>query len=120
MKNNVDQTFRKHRVWVVEVLIGVIMLITVFIYGSANDMQRTQKSMYDDVSYIKEQCNNNYKLELASETKSLMRIIVSVEQINRQIQNEETIDKDVLYKYARESYVTGVMVLNAEGNIDIQ
>ena len=120
MKNNVGQTFRKHRVWVVEVLIGVIMLITVFIYGSANDMQRTQKSMYDDVSYIKEQCNNNYKLELASETKSLMRIIVSVEQINRQIQNEETIDKEVLYKYARESYVTGVMVLNAEGNIDIQ
>lgn len=120
MKNNVSQTFRKHHVWVIEVLIGVIMLITVFIYGSANDMQRTQKRMYDDVSYIKEQSNNNYKLDLASETKSLMRIIVSVEQINRQIQNEETIDKDILYKYARESYVTGVMVLNAEGNIDTQ
>lgn len=120
MKNNISQTFRKQHIWVTEAIVGIVMLVTVFGFASSSDMQRTQKRLYDDVSYIKEQCNNNYKLDLASETKSLMRIIVSVEQINRQIQNETDIDEDILYKYAKESYVTGVIILDQEGSIEKQ
>ena len=122
MKNNISHAFRKQYilVWVIEAIVGIVMMVTVFTYSSSADVRRTQQRLYDYVSYIKEQCNNDYKLDLASETKSLMRVIVSVEQISSKIQDEVETDEDDLYRYAKESYVTGVIILDSEGNIQKQ
>lgn len=122
MKNNISHAFRKQYilVWVIEAIVGIVMMVTVFTYSSSADVRRTQQRLYDYVSYIKEQCNNDYKLDLASETKSLMRVIVSVEQISSKIQDEAETDEDDLYQYAKESYVTGVIILDSEGNIQKQ
>ena len=122
MKNNISHAFRKQYilVWVIEAIVGIVMMVTVFTYSSSADVRRIQQRLYDYVSYIKEQCNNDYKLDLASETKSLMRVIVSVEQISSKIQDEVETDEDDLYRYAKESYVTGVIILDSEGNIQKQ
>ena len=122
MKNNISHAFKKQYilVWVIEAIVGIVMMVTVFTYSSSADVRRTQQRLYDYVSYIKEQCNNDYKLDLASETKSLMRVIVSVEQISSKIQDEAETDEDDLYRYAKESYVTGVIILDSEGNIQKQ
>ncbi len=122
MNNNISHAFKKQYilVWVIEAIVGIVMMVTVFTYSSSADVRRTQQRLYDYVSYIKEQCNNDYKLDLASETKSLMRVIVSVEQISSKIQDEAEIDEDDLYQYAKESYVTGVIILDSEGNIQKQ
>ena len=122
MKNNISHAFKKQYilVWVIEAIAGIVMMVTVFTYSSSADMRRTHQRLYDYVSYIKQQCNNDYKLDLASETKSLMRVIVSVEQISSKIQDEAETDEDDLYRYAKESYVTGVIILDSEGNIQKQ
>ena len=122
MNNNISHAFKKQYilVWVIEAIVGIVMMVTVFTYSSSADVRRTQQRLYDYVSYIKEQCNNDYKLDLASETKSLMRVIVSVEQISSKIQDEVETDEDDLYRYAKESYVTGVIILDSEGNIQKQ
>ena len=67
------------------------------------------------VTYIKEQYNNNMKLDIASESKSLMRMIQSVEVLSQQIQQEEKtsdITEELLENYCTISYLTGVLILD--------
>lgn len=72
------------------------------------------------VTYIKEQYNNNMKLDIASESKSLMRMIQSVEVLSQQIQQEEKtsdITEELLENYCTISYLTGVLILDENGQV---
>ena len=58
--------------------------------------------------------NNNMKLDIASESKSLMRMIQSVEVLSQQIQQEEKtsdITEELLENYCTISYLTGEMCI---------
>ena len=47
-----------------------------------------RQQMATTIRYIREQCNRYNRIELASETKSLMRVMESVGQIARQMEAE--------------------------------
>ena len=63
-------------------------------------------------------------MELASETKSLMRIMESAEYINRNLASDmeksgfEEPDQALLENYAKESYVTGILLLSPQGAVE--
>ena len=84
------------------------------------DLSSAETRLSDMVTYIKEQYNNNMKLDIASESKSLMRMIQSVEVLSQQIQQEEKtsdITEELLENYCTISYLTGVLILDENGQV---
>lgn len=101
----------KIRLW--ELIIGILLLTGVSLYAVHTDFSVAQTRLYDTVAYIKEQCNNNLKLDIASESKSLMRMIESAELINSQILDEST----DLQTVTNQSYLTGMIMLDENGKV---
>ena len=118
MKNrkNIKHTF-KHRV-IKQIFLGLVLLVTVFIFVAHADMAVTQDTLVKTTSYIKEQCNRYTRIKLAAETKSLMRIIESSKQIGYQIKEEGGhCSKEALKQYTRHNYVSGILILDEDGKI---
>ena len=96
----------------IQLLLGVAVMAIVAALAIQSDMAETQHILATTASYIKEQCNRYARIELAAETKSLMRIVESSKQIAYQIEEKDGyIDPAALEDYARNSYVTGVVLL---------
>ena len=72
-----------------EILAGLILLVIVSVFAVRSDLASAQIRLCDTVTYIKEQCNNNLRLDIASESKSLMRMIESAELLEVQITEKE-------------------------------
>ena len=102
----------------IQLLLGIAVMAIVAALAIQSDMAETQHILATTASYIKEQCNRYARIELAAETKSLMRIVESSKQIAYQIEEKDgCIDPAALEDYARNSYVTGVILLGADGTI---
>ena len=123
MKNRKKSVRKRTTIWPGEILIGILLLACVFVVAANADMSGTEKRLSGTVNYIKEQCSRYERMNLASETKSLMRIIQSVRESERQITYQEheqedfELDKATLKKYVRNNYVTGIILLNEKGNV---
>lgn len=106
-----------------ELLTGVFLLAVVTVYAVSSDFTTTEARLKETADYVKEQCNNYGRLNLASETKSLMRIIQSVQQIKNSMWDDadgmadKWYDKESLQQYVIESYVTGVILLDVDGKV---
>lgn len=101
-----------------QLLLGVVIMTIVAALTIQSDMAATQQRLATTAGYIKEQCNRYARIELAAETKSLIRIIESSKQIVHQIEEEDgCVDPAALEYYAKNSYVTGVVLLDADGTI---
>ena len=68
--------------YTLEVLLGIVLMGGVFLIAIHVDLRGAQRTLSSTVSYIKEQCNQYERLNLAAETKSMMRMIESVHQID--------------------------------------
>lgn len=106
-----------------EIAAGVLLLSGVFLLSSSLDITRTEKRLYHTVEYIKEQCNNSELRDLASEAKSLLRVTQSAEQVQWRLQggrddmtSREHAEK-TLEDYAKASYLDGLFLLDADGNV---
>ena len=103
---------------IAEIVAGIIIFIVVSIVAMKSDLASAQTRLYDTVTYIKEQCNNNLRLDIASESKSLMRMIESVEILNQEIEEKDVdISEKSLKQYAAVSYLTGILVLDEQGRV---
>ena len=102
-----------------QIILGVAIMAAVALISTQSDLATTQHILATTTNYIKEQCNRYARIGLASETKSLMRIIESSKQIVSKIENENnTISEATLQAYAQDNYVTGIVLLNGDGEID--
>lgn len=102
--------------------LGVVILMGVFWFAAQLDMNATQRHLSATVSYIKEQCNQYNRLNLASETKSLMRIMESARQTERQLayektQNHTLVPEARLEKCVQDNYVSGLILLDKNGRV---
>lgn len=109
--------------YILEVFLGIILMGGVFAIAIHADTKVVQHTLSSTVSYIKEQCSQYDRLNLASETKSVMRIIESAHQIAYELsENKEKngrLTQDKLEKWARDSYVTGVLLLDKNASIQV-
>ncbi len=112
--------------YTLEVLLGIVLMGGVFLIAIHVDLRGAQRTLSSTVSYIKEQCNQYERLNLAAETKSMMRMIESVHQIDHALtysinyDNADEVTGEMLEQWARDSYVTGVLLLDEDGNIKAQ
>lgn len=79
----------KHPV-LVRILDGILLLGIVLAIASNADMVATTEQLTTTVEYLKDQCNNSVLRDMASETKSLLRISESVDGVKWRLQYEGT------------------------------
>ena len=100
----------------IEVLLALALLGGVFLAAAHSDMTAARQQMATTVQYVKEQCNRYNRIELASETKSLMRVVESANQIAHQL--EESAGEEIsLADCAQMGYVSGVFLMDETGRI---
>ena len=108
----------------VTVILGIVLLALVFIASTKGDMKNSEERLADTVNYIRQQCAAYSSLNRASETKSLMRIVQSVQQIERDIAAQRAADsawvpeEAALKEYAENAYLSGVLLLRADGTAE--
>ena len=115
------ETKRSKSAWmktlIVQLLIGILIMAVVLLVAAQADIASTQRVLETTANYIKEQCNSYARIELASETKSLMRVVESGKQVAYQIsENDGLSNKSSLQEYADESYLSGIVILDNRGN----
>ena len=68
-----------------EIAVGVAFLAVIFFISVKMDMASAESRLYSTVQYMKEQCNASQLHDLASESKSLLRVSESVSMIRDQL-----------------------------------
>ena len=114
MLKNKSRLFSKRRfLW--QLAAGVILMAAVALGTIQYDLRTAQKGLDSTADYIKEQCNSYSRIHLAAETKSLMRIIQGCNQAAGHLRNCGT--EGSLEEYAQVAYLTGLVLLDEEGNV---
>ena len=102
-------------------LLGVAILLFVGLLSIRSDMASTERLLATTTTYIKEQCNRYARIELAAETKSLMRLIESGnETAYRSLERTDPLTEEDLAAFARDSYVSGVLLLAPQGAVELE
>lgn len=91
---------------VVCILMGLLVLGGVFVGSIQTDLNTAEKHFSDTISYIKEQCTGYDNLNLASETKSLMRVMENVQHLCSDIERERELDDAAVAQYLRSYTIT--------------
>ncbi len=123
MKSNNEKSSRLRFFWPLSLLLGILFFLLVFFTAAKDDMESTEDHLADTVNYLKKQCSTYSSLNMASETKSLMRIIECSQQLARNVASDESLsgqsapDDSSLQEFAQELYVTGILFLDANGNV---
>ena len=73
------KTHTKRRV-LLWLLAGVVLLAAVFVATAQADLSHAQQSLSSAADYVWSQCARYDRIELATQTKSLMRVIQSCKQ----------------------------------------
>ena len=126
MGNNTITRKKRKRIWPIEIIAGLFIMMIVFFIAVNVDIKTTQETLSDTAHYINEQCNSFTRHNLASETKSLLRVIESAQQIKHNITYERSLsDKDIfteefIKKNMQECYLTAVIIMDSKGNLIAQ
>ena len=114
----------RHHYIVVCILMGLLVLGGVFVGSIQTDLNTAEKHFSDTISYIKEQCTGYDNLNLASETKSLMRVMENVQHLCSDIERERELDDSFVLddaavaQYLRSYTITGALLLTPEGKVE--
>ena len=88
------------------IFIGVVIMAIALFISVSVDMAAAQHTLRTTTAYIKEQCNRYARTELASETKSLMRITESCEQVARDLAAKGGLSSsEAMETYTQENYL---------------
>ena len=105
-------------------IIGVLLLVGIYIYSIRTDTAVAKEVLADRVAYIKEQCIDYNGLNLASESKSLLRISESSQQCARDIwygavdpEGTFPTTEDLLAYCTESHYLTGILLLTPDGTV---
>lgn len=104
-------------------LAGLLILGGVLGLSAHSDLQNAEKQFEDTISYVKEQCTGYDNLNLATETKSLMRVMENAQHLCSEIARDQqenpgrVLDDAAMEEYLQDYTLSGILVLSAEGKI---
>ena len=110
-------------IFLIETVMGVILIAIVAVFAIRTDIISAQKNLSYTAGHINDQCNSVTRINLAAETKSLMRVIGSAQQIKQNIVYEKRIKENTDYifspeflkKNTEECYLSAVILLDNNG-----
>ena len=100
-----------------EIIFGIVFLILVFVGSAQIDKKDVESQVKSTISYVKTQCSIYARYNDATETKTLMRVIGNIQQINRDI-GFSGVDVEKLKKYATEQRLTGIILMDENGKVE--
>ena len=118
-----QSAFSRRQFALVCALAGVLLLGGVLIFSAHSDLKNAEKQFEDTISYVKEQCTGYDNLNLASETKSLMRMMENAQHLCSEIAHEQqddparVLDDAAMEEYLQDYTLSGALVLSTEGKI---
>lgn len=104
-------------------VIGLLLLVGIYFYSVNTDTATAEATLSNRVHYIKSQCADFNGLNLASESKSLLRIAESSQQSARDIwymTGQQSIDlptQEILEHCVESHYLTGLLLLARDGSV---
>ena len=104
-------------------LAGLLILGGVLGLSAHSDLQNAEKQFEDTISYAKEQCTGYDNLNLATEAKSLMRVMENAQHLCSEIARDQqenpgrVLDDAAMEEYLQDYTHSGILVLSAEGKI---
>ena len=106
-----------------EVIVGLALLLITFAVTARADIDKAQDKLVASVEYIKEQCNNSQIRDEASESKSLLRVTESTDDVSRRLKFDQLTgnafdDRELLKKCSKDAYLDGLIVLDEAGNVE--
>lgn len=87
-----QSVFNRKQFIMVCALAGLLLLGGVLGVSAHSDLQNAEKQFEDTISYVKEQCTGYDNLNLATETKSLMRMMENAQHLCREIAHDRQDD----------------------------
>lgn len=123
MKSNKNKPFRLRFFWPFSIFLGILFFLLVFFTSANDDIESTEEHLADTVNYLKKQCSTYSNLNLASETKSLMRIIECCQQAAHNISTDNclhgttSMEKASMEEFTKEFYITGFIFLDETGTV---
>ena len=114
MNNNHLQTIFGKKFWFVCIAVGIFLFGAVFVLSRRADMQNCEQRLTGVMEFIKAQSADYTKYNDTAVAKSLVREAAAVHALE-----ELSLDCDeaALSEYARTLWLTGVSVLNAQGEL---
>ena len=115
--------FNRKQYILVCALAGLLLLGGVLGLSAHSDLQNAEKQFEDTISYVKEQCTGYDNLNLATETKSLMRMMENAQHLCSEIARDQqenpgrVLDDAAMEEYLQDYTLSGILVLSAEGKI---
>ncbi len=102
-------------------LVGAGLLAAVLFLAARSDISHAQQTMSSTAGYVWTQCGRYDRIELATQTKSLMRVIQSCKQVSHALDAENAAPSaDTLQACAEDSYLSGILLLDASGQVLLQ
>ena len=114
MNRNPLQTIFSKKFWLVCIAVGIFLFGAVFVLSRRADMQNCEQRLTGVMEFIKTQSADYTKYNDTAVAKSLVREAAAVHALE-----ELSLDCDeaALSEYARTLWLTGVSVLNAQGEL---
>ena len=121
MTDRMRSRLQKGHYLIVCVLIGLVMLGGVLVGSMRADLRDAEVRFKDTIHYIKQQCTGYDNLNLASETKSLMRVMENAQHLRQEIVNaleikpDHALDDAAMEEYLKSYTLSGILLLTPEG-----
>lgn len=124
-----EEKKRRSKWWLlnlVSVISGLVLLSIVFLTSTATDINNAGMRLLNTVEYMKEQCNNSQLRDLASESKSLLRVSESIDMVRwrlnyggetGEIETPGAPTEAELKMLASDSYLGGLILLDETGAV---
>ena len=113
-------SFRWQKIIPLEILAGLLVIATVFAVGAHADMTAAKAQLSSAADYIKQQCNSNQMHDLASESKSLIRVSESIDTIKMRLKYENrdgVTEEELLSGYAKDCFLSGIIIMDENGDV---
>ena len=120
---DIKQAIPWKRLIVVEIVVGLALLLITFAVTLRADIDKAEDKLIASVEYIREQCNNSQIRDEASESKSLLRVTESTDDVSRRLKFDTLTgnafaDEELLRKCSKDAYLDGLIVLDEAGNVE--
>ena len=121
MKKNKKSVPTEKKFWIISIAVGICLVVLSVCFFSNVDKEKKEADLLDTVNYVKVQCSTYTHYNESSESKSLLRAIEGSRQVSKniaaEIENEKTLDNQLLKESAEQLWLTGIAILDIDGNI---
>ena len=121
MKKNKKSVPTEKKFWIISIAVGICLVVLSVCFFSNADKEKKEADLLDTVNYVKVQCSTYTHYNESSESKSLLRAIEGTRQVSKniaaEIENEKTLDNQLLKESAEQLWLTGIAILDIDGTI---